>query len=202
MFVAISSSQRAPQLQQRDSVGRGSTIEAVCALPSAIQRLRTAHVAAAAAARCIWRGSGGQLSRAPITMAAAPGGGSSGSGGVDGSYRWQDTCLAQAGGGSGAAQIAPAAVSARACSSDPGPCSPLQTAVATRASTEGLAHYKTTYHTPQENNKAPILAVLRRHLPPGTRAVLEVASGTGQHVAHFAAALDGIQWQPSDLTGG
>jgi SAM-dependent methyltransferase len=48
-----------------------------------------------------------------------------------------------------------------------------------------------------ERNMDPILAVLRRALPRAGLA-LEVASGTGQHVAHFAAALPALEWQPSE----
>ncbi len=47
-------------------------------------------------------------------------------------------------------------------------------------------------------NRDPILAELRRLLPP-RGLVLEVASGTGEHCAHFAAALPALHWQPTDL---
>ena len=48
-----------------------------------------------------------------------------------------------------------------------------------------------------ERNQAPILAELLRLLP-AQGWMLEIASGTGQHAAHFAPALAGWQWQPSD----
>ncbi len=48
-----------------------------------------------------------------------------------------------------------------------------------------------------ERNQGPILAQLLRLLPPHG-LLLEMASGTGQHAAHFAPALPGWRWQPSD----
>ena len=48
-----------------------------------------------------------------------------------------------------------------------------------------------------DRNKEPILAALRSCLPR-TGLVLEVASGTGQHVVYFANALASLAWQPSD----
>jgi hypothetical protein len=46
-------------------------------------------------------------------------------------------------------------------------------------------------------NRDAIAAVLADWLPPaGT--VLEVASGSGEHAVHFAAAFPDLQWQPSD----
>jgi SAM-dependent methyltransferase len=53
-------------------------------------------------------------------------------------------------------------------------------------------------HSPAaERNQAPILAQLQALLAPAG-AALEIASGTGQHAAHFAAALPGWTWQPTD----
>ena len=49
-----------------------------------------------------------------------------------------------------------------------------------------------------ERNTAPILGVLRGVLP-ARGLVLEVASGTGQHVAALAAALPGTMFQPSEM---
>jgi SAM-dependent methyltransferase len=48
-----------------------------------------------------------------------------------------------------------------------------------------------------DRNKGPILDALQALLPP-TATVLEIASGTGQHAAHFAAAQPGWTWQPTD----
>ena len=52
-----------------------------------------------------------------------------------------------------------------------------------------------------ERNAQPILEVLRRFLPKRGN-VLEIASGTGQHVVHFARALSEVSWQPSDADPG
>lgn len=48
-----------------------------------------------------------------------------------------------------------------------------------------------------DRNKDAILDVLRQVLPD-TGTVLEVASGGGQHVVHFARAVPGLDWLPSD----
>jgi hypothetical protein len=46
-------------------------------------------------------------------------------------------------------------------------------------------------------NREPILEVLRGVLP-AAGLVLEIASGTGEHAMHFARALPGLTWQPTD----
>lgn len=48
-----------------------------------------------------------------------------------------------------------------------------------------------------ENNKDPILQVLRR-LFIGPPMVWEIGSGTGQHACHFAENLSHVRWQPTD----
>jgi hypothetical protein len=48
-----------------------------------------------------------------------------------------------------------------------------------------------------DRNKQPILEVLRQALPARGLA-LEIASGTGQHVAWFGAAMRSWIWQPTD----
>ncbi len=46
-------------------------------------------------------------------------------------------------------------------------------------------------------NREPILEVLRPRIAADAR-VLEIASGTGQHAAWFAAHLPGVSWQPTE----
>ena len=46
-------------------------------------------------------------------------------------------------------------------------------------------------------NRQPILDVLRPRLP-ARGLVLEIASGSGEHIVHFAEALPGLVFQPTD----
>ncbi|HSE76777.1 MAG TPA: DUF938 domain-containing protein [Alphaproteobacteria bacterium] len=46
-------------------------------------------------------------------------------------------------------------------------------------------------------NREPICDVLRRVLPP-RGLILEIASGSGEHVVFFARELPKLTWQPSD----
>ena len=49
-----------------------------------------------------------------------------------------------------------------------------------------------------ERNKVPIADVLSRFLPQ-TGAVLELSSGTGQHILYFAERFSELYWIPSDI---
>ena len=53
------------------------------------------------------------------------------------------------------------------------------------------------YAPAAERNKSPLTAVLKTILPE-TGKVLEIASGTGQHIVHFAHHFPGLFWQPSE----
>jgi hypothetical protein len=48
-----------------------------------------------------------------------------------------------------------------------------------------------------QRNREPILAVLRTVLP-ASGLLLEIASGSGEHAVHFAQALPGLEFQPTD----
>jgi Protein of unknown function (DUF938) len=47
-------------------------------------------------------------------------------------------------------------------------------------------------------NREPIAEVLREWLPE-SGLVLEIASGTGEHVVYFAEHFPALEWQPSDI---
>lgn len=55
-----------------------------------------------------------------------------------------------------------------------------------------------TFSDDAEQNKSPILQVLRRILSD-TVFVLEIGSGTGQHAVFFGTSLSHLSWQTSEL---
>jgi Protein of unknown function (DUF938) len=48
-----------------------------------------------------------------------------------------------------------------------------------------------------ERNKGPVAEVLKQALPD-RGLVLEIGSGTGQHIVHFAREAPHLTWQPSE----
>jgi Protein of unknown function (DUF938) len=63
---------------------------------------------------------------------------------------------------------------------------------------EGAARDADKRHAPATlRNRDAIAAVLAEELPP-SGLVLEVASGSGEHVVHFAERYPALDWQPSD----
>lgn len=66
----------------------------------------------------------------------------------------------------------------------------------TRASTD-----KMMVSGPGERNKQPILEVLTDYVPSKDKSgfILEIASGGGQHISHFAQNFPHVKWQPTDI---
>ncbi|VDK69419.1 unnamed protein product [Litomosoides sigmodontis] len=50
-----------------------------------------------------------------------------------------------------------------------------------------------------ERNKQPILDILKLYIDKKPRTLLEIASGSGQHVCHFAPWFPNVLFQPSDM---
>lgn len=50
-----------------------------------------------------------------------------------------------------------------------------------------------------ERNCPPITEALRPLLEGREGTVLEIGSGTGQHIAHWAGSFPGLDWQPTDI---
>ncbi len=66
--------------------------------------------------------------------------------------------------------------------------------IAAQAGPEDKKHAPATLR-----NRDAILAVLREHLPEQGR-VLEIASGSGEHICHFAPHFPDVEFQPSDMS--
>jgi len=58
---------------------------------------------------------------------------------------------------------------------------------------EDALHYPAT-----ARNRDAILAVLKTHLP-AAGTVVEIASGSGEHIVHFADAFPALSFQPTDI---
>lgn len=54
------------------------------------------------------------------------------------------------------------------------------------------------HSTAAERNQDPIVDVLKKELKAAA-SVLEISSGTGQHIVHFAQKLPHIYWLPSEI---
>jgi hypothetical protein len=66
-----------------------------------------------------------------------------------------------------------------------------------RCENAGLLDHARLVSPSAERNKAPIAEVLRRVLPE-SGCILEISSGTGQHIVHFARVMPSLVWQPTE----
>jgi hypothetical protein len=78
---------------------------------------------------------------------------------------------------------------------DPVPTDPLADPAATAALYPGLRHAPAA-----ARNREPIRQELAELLPAGPCAVLEVASGSGEHALWMARSLPQVTWAPSEAT--
>jgi hypothetical protein len=56
-------------------------------------------------------------------------------------------------------------------------------------------------HAPATLRNRDAIAQVLLSVLPASGTVLEIASGSGEHVVHFAKAFPHLQWQPSDCEG-
>lgn len=56
------------------------------------------------------------------------------------------------------------------------------------------------YSAACDRNKDPILNVLKEHIDPADRRLLEIGSGTGQHAVYLAPQFPWLEWFPTDLS--
>jgi len=75
------------------------------------------------------------------------------------------------------------------------------TSLKIRISAKGAKENIIMIHAPAaERNKDAILKVLQETLPKAQQLkILEIASGTGQHVSYFSKNFPTVQWQPSEV---
>ena len=81
---------------------------------------------------------------------------------------------------------------------DPGKASPRHIAAYSPANVAAEADGR-LFSPSFPRNYQPIRDALRPHLAGRRGAVLEVGSGTGQHIAHLAGDFPGLTWVPSDV---
>ncbi|MEE9434845.1 MAG: DUF938 domain-containing protein [Sphingorhabdus sp.] len=54
-------------------------------------------------------------------------------------------------------------------------------------------------HAPATLRNREVIAEILAEILPASGTVLEIASGTGEHIVHFAERFPTISWQPSDI---